>query len=681
MPPSAQKTSEQSRNDESQPFIKPAAVNLNSSPVIGAVALDTADLSEPQLPTVPHPTSAEEQVNNDVPVVHFPNNRREVFQMIESIQSSSPANTPGKLGYDTPVHLRRLRASHGANDIPLTPTFAPTENEEGYIGSSPTPATRDPTPAMNPDGPALKAREVTMTDATDIPSSPPEIGSKSPSPQKHSKRSRSERRRSARARKAMRRRSAEAQSLSNSPAKLDPVAESTLEPFKPDSQAGSKNNDAAQVDERPPSRRLRSALSQSTDNDQNLAPTPSLGAPAKDIDTAPVAQSTRLRSGSKRRKSSKSANEDGQHPVPHGELLSTPPAPDDTLDSSSEDVETQIASQLEQDMELAMDMGVGGNAPEQASQEPTSPATSKKRKRQEDDVRPTTSKERRRSTRLSMKDAALADLEELDATQSQDVSGPSRDATSARSTSPTLRRSTRDSQRKNDDSTAVVTSPTVQTSQSTLESAQDQASSQPPAKRSRKSLRHEERSGTVAEEDSSQIKLTRSRSRKARSSRNGAEPQPQPSQGQESQTESAKNIDHPNHDVIPESNIDQERTAEPPVPLVSTEEATDSQMTGIEVSAPTDTEIRTNTVDEPQPNQTPAPTLEQITTAAAVQTEPITPTPEPDTSETGIVQSLKKVLGNMKLAVLGPRALREVDDLLFNIRVEAHDASRRDQPA
>jgi hypothetical protein len=31
----------------------------------------------------------------------------------------------------------------------------------------------------------------------------------------------------------------------------------------------------------------------------------------------------------------------------------------------------------------------------------------------------------------------------------------------------------------------------------------------------------------------------------------------------------------------------------------------------------------------------------------------------------------------MKSARLGPNALREVDDLLFNIRVEAHDASRR----
>jgi hypothetical protein len=62
---------------------------------------------------------------------------------------------------------------------------------------------------------------------------------------------------------------------------------------------------------------------------------------------------------------------------------------------------------------------------------------------------------------------------------------------------------------------------------------------------------------------------------------------------------------------------------------------------------------------------------------AEVQTEPVPPNVEPDTSESGITRSLRKILADMKSAKLGQSALREVDDLLFNIRVEAHDASRR----
>lgn len=689
---SSLKTSDQSKNQRLQTCVDRAAVNLNSSPVIGAnqlPALDTAESNEPQLPT--QSAFTKDQINNDVSV-HFPNDRREVFRMIESIRSSSPANSPGKLGYDTPVHLRRLRASQGITEIPPTPTLAPVENEEGYIGSSPTPATRDPTPAINSDAPVSRSQDVAMTDATDLPSSPPELGSRSPSPQKRSKRSRNERRKSARARKAMHRRSVEAQSFSNSPAKTDPVAGSATDLSQVDDQADpEENNDAPQVDERPPSRRLRSALSQSTDNEQNLASMPSFGITPKPTDTPSAEQSTRSKSGSKRRKRksfSKTATGDGQQATPQAEALPAPPAPDDLVDSSSEDVETQIASQLEQDLELAMDVVV--NVREESAQQPASPVSSKKRKREEEDARPTASKERRRSTRLSStKDMAVIELEDPDATQSQDASGASQDLSLAKSTSPTLRRSTRGSQRREDASTPAVVSPATEVSESTQEPVPDQASSQPPAKRSRKSLRHEDQSEAAMEENSSQVKPTRARSRKACSSRNEAESQPQPSQEHATQADATpKEIElshgqHADQDVPPESNV-QEQAAVPPVPLVSTEEATDSQMTDMGPptnSDPASTENKMRMNVEPVPNQGPTAVLEQVTTTAEVQTDPIHPHPEPDASESGITQSLKRLLDDMKLATLGPQALREVDDLLFNIRVEAHDASRRHKPA
>lgn len=117
------------------------------------------------------------------------------------------------------------------------------------------------------------------------------------------------------------------------------------------------------------------------------------------------------------------------------------------------------------------------------------------------------------------------------------------------------------------------------------------------------------------------------------------------------------------------------------MPSIVPEDATDSQMTDMDLSNAAPTEKIMDMQVDPVPYQIPAPVLEQVTTTAEVQTDPIPPNPEPDTSETGITNSLKKLLDDMRLATLGPQALREVDDLLFNIRVEAHDASRRHKPA
>lgn len=670
-------------------------MNLTSSPVIGAnpvSTVDPADSTEPQLPTLDHQEFTEDQINTDVSVVQYPDNRREVFRMIESIRSSSPANTPGKLGYDTPVHLRKLRASQGANDIPLTPTLAPTENEEGYIGSSPTPATRDPTPAMHSDAPVVNAQDVAMTDATDLPSSPPELDSRSPSPHKRSRRSRGERRRSAKARKAMHLRSLEAQSASNSPAKPEQAAENKADLPRADSQADpKKNNDVPKGDDRPPSRRLRSALGQSTDNDQNLAQPPSFGTPEKSSNTTPAEQNSKSKSGSRRKKrksSSKPLNDDDQRSASQSKSQPAPPAADDFADSSSEDVETQIASQLEQDLEFAMDMG--GSTQEQPVQQSHSAVSSKKRKR-EDDTRPSRSKERRRSTRLSStKDMAIMDLDNVGPTQSQDSHTDSQNTPSAKTTSPTLRRSTRGSQRKEDEPTPMVVSPppTVEISESTQESVQDEANSQPPAKRSRKSLRHESQFEAATEERSNQTKPTRSRSRsrKTRSSRNEAELHSQPFLEQVSPADVAPTeVDlfdgqTAEQHVVLESNV-HEKMGEPAMPSIVPEDATDSQMTDMDLSNAAPTEKIMDMQVDPVPYQIPAPVLEQVTTTAEVQTDPIPPNPEPDTSETGITNSLKKLLDDMRLATLGPQALREVDDLLFNIRVEAHDASRRHKPA
>jgi hypothetical protein len=51
--------------------------------------------------------------------------------------------------------------------------------------------------------------------------------------------------------------------------------------------------------------------------------------------------------------------------------------------------------------------------------------------------------------------------------------------------------------------------------------------------------------------------------------------------------------------------------------------------------------------------------------------------PHEETSEAGILASLRNALGSLRTATLGKSTLREIDDIMFDIRVEAHEAARR----
>jgi hypothetical protein len=353
-------------------------------------------------------------------------------------------------------------------------------------------------------------------------------------------------------------------------------------------------------------------------------------------------------------------------------------------------LESQIASQLEQDLELAADMVGKGHSQSAPTAEAPEPVT-KKRKREEDNVQ-STSQDRRRSTRLSStKDLGVINVDEIQSTQSQDasISQPSRRASTSSLSPMVTRRSTRSSQKKDDALVITDSLPKTQIPETVHEEpVKDPEPSQRPTKRSRKSLLLEDQPAPPVEEQSpTRAKSSRSsRSRKSRPSRNETQSQPPYQEQQlnlqtgttESETLPASND---NQDAVPES-IASQKPVESHVPLVSTGEATDSQMTDLEPSTapvPEDTGIQRNMDVDMVPDQpstsVAVPILDLAT--AEVQTEPVPPKVEPDISEAGIAQSLRKVLADMKSAELGPSALREVDDLLFNIRVEAHDASRR----
>ncbi|KAJ6104577.1 hypothetical protein N7523_010897 [Penicillium sp. IBT 18751x] len=606
-----------------------------------ANAVESAESAEPQLPDV-HPELKDDQLTDDILRAHFPANRRDFFKELANIGSSSPVNTSGKPGYDTPVYLRRLQSSHKSREIPLTPTLAPAENDECFVGSSPTPATRDPTPAMNSDIPLLKHQDVMMTNASDPPSSPPGLDSRSPSPNKSLKRKKNERRRSAKAKEAMLRRAAEQHTDMSNTASLNSHNKHSAVSAKDNVPEDPKENKAGdQSDERPPSRRTRSALGHGAFNDQNPTCIAPIDTPAKDTESSPM-QNSKSKSASKKkrrkRNSSKLSSEESQQlgqvdindpPISTPEpLLEPAPAPDYSIDSSSEDVETQIASQLEQDLELAVDLRE--NIDEvQREEQPRSPVSTKKRKRDDNESRTPTAKERRRSTRLSStKEIDSGDLNEVD-------------SSSVKFSSPTLRRSTRGSQR-NEETTNEI-------SESIQEHNEDEVTPRPPSKRSRKLARVEGQFIQAStEESSSQAGSTPgTRSRKTRSSRRQSK---------------LLEDQHDDQDMVPDS-----------LPLVSTEEATDSQMTDMGSSIDVQTNDETDISHHPKPSVV----IEEVVNIDNAEYHTTPQLPHSNTTGEGISESLKKLLSDMKSAALGPNALREVDDLLFNIRIEAHEASRR----
>ncbi|KAJ5632498.1 hypothetical protein N7490_008837 [Penicillium lividum] len=641
-----------------------AYLSANSSPVIGSAeqSLEISDLTEPRLPANSRP-----ELDEDTTMLPYPGNQRDVFRMIDSIRSSSPANPSGGLGFDTPVHLRR-QGSRSAFGTPLTPMLVPAENEDGFIGSSPTPATRDQTPALHHDAPILRAQDIVMADASDVPSSPPSIISRSPSPNKRSRTARNLRRKSLKRLNKAQRAAAE-QSAASSPAVS--IAENTEDLPKVDALEEPRGNTCVSQDERPPSRRTRLALSQSTENDQNSASASSFGTPAKQIE-ASSAQNSNLKSASRnkaRKAMSKKAESEDRQQDQFAEQPNDLPilAITDYVDSG-DDLDVQIASQLSQDLGLAVDQC---SQHEEGSAEATRsvpPQSSKKRKRSEDRGPPVTSTERRRSTRRSTaKEAVSIVLEDPDATQSQevDITAASQASAPAEPSVPTPRRSTRSSQHKDEAVEEEQLSPAVifETSQ---EQAEDLENSQPPPKRTRKSARVEDQSTNGVETPNRSQYSRNTRSGRSRSSqnRNQREPPIETTRPEESSAQV---------EALPDVNNTPQNPVKPNVPPVSNEEATASQVIeasplSVSVLIDNDSHMNVDTIVS----------TEQVADMAMadVQTDPI-PTPRSTPNESGITNSLKNILDDMKQANLSLDALREVDNLLFNIRVEAHDASRR----
>jgi hypothetical protein len=381
------------------------------------------------------------------------------------------------------------------------------------------------------------------------------------------------------------------------------------------------------------------------------------------------AHETPVQNPARKRKSNSSSKKKKKQESPQPAVEENPPQttetpPDillpDAFMDSSEEVDTQIASQLEQDLEFAVDMDdkPQSNRSNSSSQQPAA----RKRKRAEEEPRASKRNDRRRSTRLTIEKDADGAAEKLDDCRSQ---GSTVTEQTEPVSSPTAtRRSARHSQRKAEDTAPAET--VVSTQESVVEEPTEDAETPRPTKRSRKSLRLNEQAPSPAVESvvPTDAILTK-RTRKTRSQRNVSQPA-----SVSSEVSGLGQIDNGDQDVVHESIVTEGEAVEHSAPLSSTGGPTDTLISETDQSTEPATTIDTKMeMDDVTLDQQTEQTISLAT--SGTQTEDLPTEPRTHINEANITQSLKTLLGDMKLATLDPSTIREVDDLLFHLRVES----------
>ncbi|EHA20618.1 hypothetical protein ASPNIDRAFT_44054 [Aspergillus niger ATCC 1015] len=580
----------------------PFTLGLNSSPITGG-----SEHSDPDMATdhpIPLPTGSGD-----------PRKRSELFSIIESLRSSSPpTNTPRELGFMTPPHLRDLRNADADAGTPQTPTLPPvaTDNEYGFLGSSPTPGTRSRTQLSEPEIPQSLSTPAAEDSAieNELQSSPPKPKSTSPDPQSNT-------------------------GNMNTPGSANTTS--------------SKNR-------RSKRRARRSSRQKKAMNAQSRQPEPTGESMTVDSEEPLIKRLPSLehQASAEQPKDSESQQIDGC---------------DYIADSCSDDMETQVASQLEQDLELAVDLDdaasieYAATAPEQGA--------NKKRKREAEQSTPS-GKERRRSSRLT-KTPSVADVEGGRATRSKRPINASQDVDSSPAESAPKRRKT-DSK-----SDIIGTSKPAEQAAST-DSGKTKVQDTQESSQKRRSSRLSGQAAPAIPEESPLPKKSPRPSRSRKSTKDKAK--------DSIQEEAELQRETPIKDVEPKTTVEDKPTEQLPEPDSSVQPTTEAQLDEpmdepvpeSQQTAPDDVQMEDAPVTEPIFEKTPSEEKEMEEgkkMRAVSRTTQTESQKEPEITEAEITDSLRKVLSDMKLAKLDRNSLKEIDDLLFDIRVETHEALRR----
>lgn len=559
----------------------------------------------------------------------------------------------------TPPHLRNFHNAGRDAEPPLTPTLpaVTAENEDVFLGSSPTPGIRN-RPQSSQSRLASSQREKTPNTPANVdpPSSPPTL--KSPS--------------------------SNARQEPQLPAEEDNSVTKTTKSHKRQGKQSEKDRkNATHIKEKPVSKRLRSSAKK---------------------------KSTPDKKASKNRKSSmqsEEASESIRVETPNNESSGVG---NSVADSFNDDVESQVASQLELDLEHAVDHEGKQEADASKSTDlPDSFPMTRKRKRGVEEAQTPPITEKRRSTRKSSSQPAATDITpEPRGTRNTRSSAPASQQDDTTKSSPAQSAGKRRKGQVNLDaakSTELMAAEQEQVADNNAERVSQMWESS-------QSQRRSTRLGAIAEQPAAE-ESPRKRSRRERRARARQASREKRQQTQEasqevsqetSQIESQVPDSHPEEQPVVENiaaqeAVEQEGEKEQDV-MVEQDEAQASprpsppqeQPAEIQPEAEMDrTEVQSEqTTTEPDVEMGDAETgLETNTSAQAEEEHAIaqaTPTEqaidapserEADASQSGIIRSFEQTLNNLKSTTLDENSLRQLDDLLFRIRVEAHDAFRR----
>ncbi|OOO14218.1 Rap1-interacting factor 1 N-terminal [Aspergillus oryzae] len=640
-------------------------VGFNSSPVTRIIEPRVAEQPSEARPRRSAEPNGSDQIGVEDASVSFlptseePNKRTDVFSMIENLRSSSPpTNTPKEYGFMTPPQLRGLRGPDRGSGTPQTPTLPPViaDNEDGFLGSSPTPGIRGRTQSVGSQIPSsLSTPAMDSHFDSDLPSSPPELKSQG-------------------ANARNKQISLSTTAVENRVSKKKKAKKSKRSASKDKKRSDSQHTQSEEAREGPSqagtplSSRLRSSTGKTSKADAQSTTEPQPNMPPMGESNLAANASNSNHGSPDKSMFSKSTPKDV---AVSGETTDgLDPASDWIADSFSDDMETQIASQLEQDLEFAVD----SDKPDQEQEAglpfepPSEPPMTRKRKRDEEIASTPSSKERRRSTRHSAKEIDNADLEEPRSTRSKKSTSSSNAQQVASSPAGSAPKKQKlHAKGAADDAPASL--PDLQLGNPGTTKVSEATDSQ--KRRSSRLSGHSPLA--VPREDATPRKSPRKgRWRKRNAKRKGnasREPSPRPEAHAE---EIATAASHDNHEEeTQEGSFEHHDIQHPEEPAPAAEKT---------ATAPTSEK-------EPPTNQEPKNDINignadvdsvfRTGKQALSRTTQMDAHPDNVSGATGIITSFRNLLDDIKSATLDRDAIRQIDDLMFEIRVETGEALRR----
>lgn len=594
---------------------------------------------------------------------------KEMFSMIDNLRSSSPPlTTPKELGFMTPPHIRNLRNQESGSETPRTPTIpaVSADNEDGFLGSSPTPAIRGRTSsvasAIPPSFPSGDSMDI------DPPSSPPELHSQSvdsrqTSPFKLTKDRNAKNKKKNRPRRL------------KSPSKKNPYA------VPLEAEQTEQNNEGA------PGQSMKSRLRSATEK------------PSAKNEGEIAQQAQELQ------EAAQTAHNDYIHNHATGPEIKPQNVPelqhdrmDSGLDSASEDTDTQATSQLEQDLVYAMDLS-SDKADSEAAAYMGKAAITRKRKRELENWSSPAKEERRRSSRISAATPAAEVEKNQLVSKKQKLTATPQDTGS----SPANRAA-----KKRKHETVEVTAETPRKEQVNM----DKEATREPGSQGSQKRRSHRISGVPAPDIPDEIPAPKKSPRPSSSQKQTSKPKQNKKQTNRiSERRRFQRAGASEDEIIPEMDSSMEKSVEhsqpsttdndpeqqpqptdaahidQPGPQASQQAEASGEAIAIQIAEFSSTESEPAAVTEVEGAFTPKTQPETEKQALSDSSQPHQPLSAPDQStserapqpnqDVQISTSLRSLIDQVKLSSLDRDAVKKLDELLFDLRVEMHEALRR----